>query len=68
MCPLCIGTALVLWSGAGSASGVAGIVLRSVKRKRAVRDFPPPNLPLHAGGGVMQGSLRLDANQVPSEE
>jgi hypothetical protein len=34
MCPLCIGTALLLWSGTGSAGGVAAISLRSIKRRR----------------------------------
>jgi hypothetical protein len=34
MCPLCIGTALLLWGGTSSAGGVAAVTLRSIKRPR----------------------------------
>lgn len=34
MCPLCIGTALYLLSGAGSAGGATALTVRSVLRRR----------------------------------
>jgi hypothetical protein len=34
MCPLCIGTALLLWGGTGSAGGVAAVTLRSIRKYR----------------------------------
>lgn len=34
MCPICVGSAMLLLSGAGSASGVAALTLRSITRRR----------------------------------
>jgi hypothetical protein len=34
MCPLCIGTALVLWGSTGSAGGLAAVTLKSIKKHR----------------------------------
>lgn len=35
MCPICIGTALYLLSGAGSAGGVTALTLRSIANRRS---------------------------------
>lgn len=34
MCPLCVGTALLLWGSTGSAGGVAAVTLKSIRRRR----------------------------------
>jgi hypothetical protein len=50
MCPLCIGTALLLWSGTGSAGGVAAVALRSIGRRRHTLSFNRPYRSLHQAG------------------
>jgi hypothetical protein len=50
MCPLCIGTALLLWSGTGSAGGVAAVALRSIRRRRHSPSFDGPHRSLHQAG------------------
>lgn len=39
MCPICIGSALYLLSGAGSAGGITALALRSKRRGRNA-EFP----------------------------
>jgi hypothetical protein len=59
MCPGCIGTTLLLLSGASSAGGLAAFKLRSITRLRTVRERfaarPPP-----AGGSSRQPKPAYD--------
>ncbi len=37
MCPICIGSALYVLGGAGSAGGIAALTMRTFKRRKASR-------------------------------
>jgi hypothetical protein len=54
MCPLCIGTALLLWSGTGSAGGVAAVTLRSIRRRRLTSQAEDPHRSPHKTGENVQ--------------
>lgn len=58
MCPGCIGTSLLLLSGASSAGGLAAFKLRSITRLRTVRERFAAGPP--AGGSSRQPKPAYD--------
>jgi hypothetical protein len=63
MCPGCIGSALLLLSGASSAAGgLAAVKLRSISRIRTLRAKTPPDCAV----GLSQNGLGPDTASISS--